>query len=157
MSETYKFQQIARRVAFAALCLAVLGPAFAPQARADEHDKRSVITFSESVEIPGRVLPAGTYVFKLLDSTDRSIVQVFDKDETTIYGTVMAIPDYRLSPAGEAAIQFEERPAGTPMAIKAWFYPGDTYGEEFVYLHDQTTGLAKQHKQATSTNETGTN
>jgi hypothetical protein len=148
MSKVNNIQSRIRQAAFAALCLAILGPAFTPKACADEIDKRTVVTFSEPVEIPGKVLPAGTYVFKLLDSTsDRNIVLVFDKDEKQLYATVVAIPNYRLKPTGEAVIHFEERPTGTPEAIRAWFYPGDDYGQEFVYLHDRATKLAKKHNQ----------
>jgi hypothetical protein len=101
---------------------------------ADEWNQKTLITFSGPVEIPGQVLEPGTYVFKLADSqSGRNIVQVFSKDETHLYGTFLAIPDERLRPAGKAIITFDERPAGSPEALRAWFYPGETYGHEFVY------------------------
>jgi len=63
--------------------LAVLG-AVLPRATADEWDQKTVFTFSGPVEIPGQVLPAGTYVFKLADSpSDRNIVQVFQQGRKT--------------------------------------------------------------------------
>jgi len=140
----------------AALCLAILGPAFTPKACADENDKKTIVTFSEPFEIPGVALPAGTYVFKLVNSmTDRNIVQVFDKDETRLYATVFAIPDYRPQPTGATVTYFEERTAGAPQAIRAWFYPGDEVGQEFVYPPSRATELAKQHnKNAQSLNKT---
>jgi len=105
-----------------------------PSARADEWDKRTVLTFSEPVEIPGKVLAAGTYVFKLLDSqADRTIVQIFTQNEQQLLATIMAIPDYRTDTPEKTIVTFEERPAGTPEALHSWFYPGDNYGVEFVY------------------------
>jgi hypothetical protein len=114
------------------------------RAAADDFDQKTVFTFSGPVEIPGQVLSAGTYVFKLADSSsDRNIVQVFNKDETHLYGTFLAIPDYRTKPAGKTIITFEERPAGSPEAVKAWFYPGENYGRDFVYPKPKATALAK--------------
>ena len=120
-----------------------------PSSRADDHDKQTKFTFSGPVEIPGfprtMVLPAGTYVFKLASSTsNRNIVQIFNENQTHIFATVLAISDYRLSPTDKTIITFEERPAGTPVAIKAWFYPGDTFGEEFVYPKYRAVELAQQ-------------
>jgi hypothetical protein len=102
------------------------------------------------VEIPGvhlagwGVLPAGTYVFKILDSqSDRHIVQIFNKDETAIYATILAIPNYRLKATDKTVITFRERPAGEPEALRAWFYPGRNWGEEFVYPKAKAMALAK--------------
>ena len=111
---------------------------------ADEWDQKTIVTFSGPVEIPGQVLPAGTYVFKLADSqSDRNIVQVFSKDQRHLYGTFLAIPDERLRPAGKTIVTFDERAAGAPEAVKAWFYPGDQYGHEFVYPKPRAVALAK--------------
>ncbi len=108
--------------------------ALSPFAKADEWDKRTVVTFNEPVEIPGMVLPAGTYVMKLFDSpADRDVVQIFNKTETRIFKTVFAIPTYREEATDHAVMTFEERTAGSPQAIKDWYYPGDLRGEEFVY------------------------
>ena len=97
-----------------------------PLARASEWDQKTVFTFNQPVELPGQVLSAGTYVFKLADSSsDRNIVQVFNQDETELYGTFLTIPDYRLEPAEEPIVTFEERVAGSPEAVKAWFYRGN--------------------------------
>jgi hypothetical protein len=123
--------------------LAFLG-GMAPRALADEWDQRTIFTFSGPVEIPGLVLPAGTYVFKLADSSsNRNIVQVYSKNESHLYGTFLAIPDARLQPAGKPIITFDETPAGSPEAVRAWFYPGDTYGHQFVYPKPKAVALAK--------------
>lgn len=106
----------------------------APAIKADQWDKRTVLTIGQSIQIPHQVLQPGTYVMKLLDSSwDRHIVQVFDKNERHLITTVLAIPNYRLEPTGKSAFTFWETPAGQPPALRAWFYPGDNYGQEFVY------------------------
>src|SRR5580692_4946700 len=116
-------------------------------AKADEWDQKTVFTFSAPVEIPGQVLLPGTYVFKLADSSsDRNIVQVFNKDENHLYGTFLAIPDYRLKPADKPIITFAERPIGTPEAVRAWFYPGQNYGHDFVYPKPKAVTLAKANQ-----------
>jgi hypothetical protein len=121
-------------------CAALLSAAFMPSAKADEWNKKTTVTFSGPVEIPGvhlkgwGILPAGTYVFKLLDSrSDRHIVQIFNADESVLYATVLAIPDYRLQPTDKTVITFNEGIEGRPEAIRAWFYPGSLSGDEFVY------------------------
>jgi hypothetical protein len=132
-------------------CMALIGVALAPGAKADDWNRKTVVTLSGPVEIPGvhlvgwSVLPAGTYVFKILDSqTDRHIVQIFSKDESKIYATILAIPNYRLKATDKTVMTFRERPAGEPEALRAWFYPGRNWGEEFVYPKAQAIVLAKQ-------------
>jgi hypothetical protein len=116
-------------------------------ARADEWDKKTVLTFSQPVEIPGHVLPAGTYMFKLADTMgDRRIVQVFNADGSEIIATVMAISDNRLTSTDETVVKFSEVPAGSPEAIRAWFYPGNTIGQAFVYPKSRATQLARASK-----------
>jgi hypothetical protein len=125
------------------LALTGLGLASAASARADQWDKKTVITFSQAVEIPGHVLPAGTYVFKLADSTsNRHIVQVFTADESQILATLMTIPDYRLTTTDQTVIKFGEVPPDSPEAIRAWFYPGNSIGQEFVYPKSRAIQLA---------------
>jgi LPXTG-motif cell wall-anchored protein len=93
-------------------------------------------------------LPAGTYWFTLADDdSDRNIVKVWDADRMHLITTILAIPDYRLQPTDKTVINFSERPTGSPEAIHAWFYPGDNYGEEFVYPKTRATQLAKQTNQ----------
>src|SRR5580692_2363451 len=99
------------------LLLGMAALAVLPGAKADEWNQKTVFTFSGAVEIPGQVLPAGTYVFKLHNSpSNRHIVQVFNQEENHVFGTFLAIPDYRLNPASEPIIHFHEREAGAPQA-----------------------------------------
>jgi len=118
---------------------------WAPQVKADEYDKKTILTFSAPVEVPGRVLPAGTYVFKLLDSpSDRHIVQIYNKDETKPIAEILAVPDERLQPRGKTVITFDERPSASPEALRAWFYPGNTIGQEFVYPRSRAKEIARR-------------
>jgi hypothetical protein len=124
------------------ICFAVLGPALFPTAKADEWDKKTVVTFSGRVKVENTTLPAGTYVFKLMSgSGDRHVVQIFDKDETKLYATVLAVAASRVEPSEDTEITFADTsssgnrhegvvPRGG-MPIKQWFYPGDTTGQEF--------------------------
>jgi len=118
-----------------------------PPAHADTYNKKTIITFSQDVEIPGKILPAGTYTFALLDSpADRHIVQIYDADGTHLITTVLAINDYRLKPTGDTVIKFSERPGDSPEALRAWFYPGDNFGQEFVYPKDRAIQLAQTNQ-----------
>jgi hypothetical protein len=132
-----------------ALAVTLAGVVAVSAARADELDKKTVLTFSQPVEIPGHVLPAGTYIFKLLNSlTDRHVVQVFNADGSKIIATILAIPDYRLKATDQTVIKFVEVPAGSPEVIRAWFYPGNTIGQEFVYPRTRARALALASKSA---------
>src|SRR5256885_12173887 len=113
-----------RRAAPAVIGMALLGAVLSPSARADENSHKTTVTFSGPVEIPPvyitgmRILPAGTYVFKLTSSqSNRHIVQIFNKEETKIYATVLAIPNYRLVPRDKTVITFNEGIKGAPNPI----------------------------------------
>ncbi len=125
------------------LALALFGATVLPGARADEWNKKTVMTFTQPVEIPGKVLPAGTYTFKLANSlSDRNIVQIFNADGTHIIATILAINNYRMKPTDETVVTFSERSGDNPEALKAWFYPGENYGQEFVYPKQRAIQLA---------------
>jgi hypothetical protein len=135
------------KTVFCLLALTLFGATLLPSARADTWNKRTVVTFSQAVEVPGRVLPAGTYTFKLLDSlSDRNIVQIFNADGSQIITTILAINNYRLQPTGETVMKFSERPGDSPEALRAWFYPGDAFGQEFVYPKVRAIQLAQTTK-----------
>ena len=122
------------RTAATILCAGLAGMALAPSAKATEWDKKTRVTFNVPVEIPGRVIGPGTYIFQLLDDpANRDVVQIFNQGGTHLVATILAIPDYRMSATGKTVFQMDERKAGTPEAIHAWFYPGDLVGEEFAY------------------------
>jgi hypothetical protein len=114
-----------------------------PSARADTWNKKTIVSFSQAIEVPGTVLQPGKYVMKLVDlPADRHIVQFTNERENHIYATAMAIPTYRDRVTDSTVIAFYEAPAGQPEAIKNWYYPGDNYGQEFLYPKGRGTRLA---------------
>jgi hypothetical protein len=130
------------------LCLTVLCVLAAPKAKADDFNRKSIVTFSQPVEVGGsgaQVLPAGTYVFKVINAgAYEHIVQISNQDETHVFTLIVAMPNYRLKSTNKTVMTFSERPAGQPEALKAWFYPGREYGEQFVYDRPKAIQLAKE-------------
>jgi len=142
------------RLVVAMASVGLLGIALAPSARADEWNKLTVMTVNEPIQVTNRVLPAGTYVVKLLDSpSDRHIVQIFNKDQTHLETTILAIPNYRIQPTGKTVFTFWETPPGQPKALRAWFYPGDNFGQEFAYPKSAAVQIAAVAHQPVPTTE----
>jgi hypothetical protein len=130
-----KYLRANARIALAGLCSIVfVGGIGVFRAKADAWDKKTVLTIHEPIQVRDRLLEPGTYVFKLLDSnSDRHVVQIFNEDQSHIIDTVLAIPNYRLEPTGKSRFGFWETPPGYAKAMRAWFYPGDNFGQEFPY------------------------
>src|SRR3984957_8888825 len=131
------------KTVLAVLTLAMFGLICVSSAQADGWNKKTVMTFSQQVEIPGQVLPAVTYTIKLVDiASERHVVQFLDADGIHVIATVLAINNWRLHPTGETVVKFAERAGDNPEALKAWFYPGDNFGQEFVYPKQRAVQLA---------------
>jgi hypothetical protein len=120
-----------------------------PAARADEYDQASQLTFTQPVQIPGRVLPAGTYWFVLADASiaNRNIIHIFNSDRSTLYATVSTITAERAQSSDRTALTFAERDSTQPSAILDWFYPGRKTGHEFVYPAQDEKELASAKHQ----------
>jgi len=130
------------------VAIVVLTLAFVPGVGASDRDQKTIVTFSGPVEIPGKVLPPGTYTFKVLDlAGTRDVIQVLDKNEMHVYATFIALPAMINKPSEKPFIRFAETTAGSPPAIEAWFYPGRTDGHEFVYPRQRASELAKANNQ----------
>jgi hypothetical protein len=112
-----------------------------PSLKADDWNKKTIMTVNERVAVEDVVLPPGEYVLKLLDSpSNRRIVEIFNRDETQLIGTELAIPASRLEPSGDSHLTFYEAPSGQLPALRTWFYPGDSTpgdstGIEFLPPH----------------------
>ena len=133
---------------FITLGLALTLLTILPFARADEWNQASRLSFNQSVQIPGRVLPAGTYWFVLADSgSDRNIVRIFNSDRTTLYATVLTISASRLEPTDHTAITFAQQDSMPANAIVTWFYPGFNSGQEFLYSKSENQALARAKHQ----------
>src|SRR5579863_1294186 len=136
-------------IAFAALagCLSV---ALLPSLQADQWDKTTILQVNEAIQVPSCCTPdhtvtlqPGEYVVALVDSlSDRHIVRIFDKDQQHVMTTILAIPNYRLQPTGQTVFQYWEVPAGQTRALRAWFYPGDNFGQEFAYPKQTAAQIA---------------
>jgi len=146
-----------RNVLCLAAVLVLLGSMMAPNGFAQTaSDKRTLFTFSGPVRMPGRTLPAGQYLFRLLDTNVRGIVQVLSNDGTKLYGTFFTISALRLKPADQPEVHFLETPSGAAPAIRTWWYPGESTGFEFIYPKDDARRLAKSANQSVLTTQAQT-
>ncbi|MGA8617947.1 MAG: hypothetical protein WB660_05440 [Candidatus Sulfotelmatobacter sp.] len=122
--------------------------AFLPMARADEWNQQTELSFSQPIEIPGTVLPAGTYWFVLADSqSDRNLVEIFSNDWSKEYAALQTVPEYRAESTAKTEIDFAERPHDQPEALLSWYYPGDLTGHEFLYSSRQENRFARDIKE----------
>ena len=125
----------------AALLLAL---SLGPRAKADDWDKKTIVTFDQDVQIPGQVLPAGTYVFKLFrSSSDRFTVQVWDGSEFQLLATLITIGDSYPNPSGKAyfVLDTSGTDEGYPPAVVSWFFAGSDEGRDFIYSGHSTTRM----------------
>ena len=141
--------KILQNLALAAVA-GCLSFAVLPSLQADTWNKKTTLTITEPLEVPDCctpdhtiILQPGEYVMLLVDSlSDRHIVRIFDKDQKHVITTILAIPNYRLQPTGKTVFQYWEVPAGRPRALRAWFYPGDNFGQEFAYPKQKAAAIA---------------
>jgi len=123
-------------------------------AHADESDQTTTVTFNQPVQIPGQLLPAGTYVFQLANSDSaRNVVQIFNADQTHLYATLETIPTDRQEPNGHTVITLAEQGAGKPDVLLKWFYPGNLTGNEFRYSDQREKELAHAEQQTIVANQ----
>ena len=141
---TYADKMMKNKLASIAFALALVGIAMVTPASAQTNlNQRTVLTFSQPIEVPGKVLPAGTYTFELHESQmNRHIVQVYDADGKKLITTFLAIPNRRLETTTDTVVRFAEVAPGQPQAMRAWFYPGQTVGQEMVYSKKRAQELA---------------
>ena len=133
------------KVIWTACAVAVAAIFIAAVARAETFDKRTVFTFSQPISLPGVTLPAGEYLFRIVDTTtSRKVVQVLSGDGKTPYAMLHTIPDIRRDPSGNPEVRFMETAKGHPNAVKTWWYPQETIGYEFIYPKAQARALAKE-------------
>ena len=136
---------IKRKLFVVGLALGLL--AILPAARASEEDQATRLTFSRSVQIPGRVLPAGTYWFVMEPTSGSKIARIFSSDKSILYASLQTASAQHLQPVEKTEITFAARGEMQPEAIVTWFYPGRTIGQQFIYSKQQEKEIArdKQH------------
>jgi hypothetical protein len=131
------------------LALGVLALSTPPQASADQWNKKTILTVNETIEVPGATLTPGKYVVLLHDSpSNRNIVRIMNERQDKVMTTVIAIPNQRLQPTGDTVLTFYEMPTGQAPALRAWFYPGDTFGQEFVYPQKRAEAISAATRHA---------
>jgi hypothetical protein len=132
------------RITVAAFTLALAWLVTTPAAYADDWDKATRITVNQPFEIPGKILPAGTYIVKIADLVgERHVVRFLSEDGLTVYATLIGIPSYRFEPTDNTAFTFYESEMNRPRAVHSWFYPGYRYGVEFAYPEKRALEIAR--------------
>lgn len=121
--------------------------AWAAAVAADEWNDKTILKFSQPVMVPGATLQPGSYIFKLMDlSATRHTVQIMTEDGSKQIAIASAVPIKRTDPKGDVVLKFNPTDAGSPPALKGWFYPGSLYGHEFVYPEEQARQIAERTK-----------
>jgi LPXTG-motif cell wall-anchored protein len=144
-------KQLRTSIFVAALAAAAFTVAFNERAVADEHDKFTKITVNEPVRLPGIVLEPGNYTLRLLeDASNRHLVKVSDENGKGLI-VILAMNNYRMEPKDKTVLTYWEAPAGQPRPVRAWFFPGDNYGQEFAYPKSEADLIASyQHQNVAS-------
>lgn len=126
----------------------LVGAFIVPRARADEWNQATKLRLSQPIEIPVRVLPAGTYWFTLLSNqSNRNVVQIFSADWSRLYATELTVPVQQRRPASQAEVSFAERRQDRPEALLTWFYRGMLTGHEFIYPGREEQRLDRDARQ----------
>ena len=133
-----RVKSIAAAAALALVAVLATGAA-AQQTNVSE---RTFLTFSAPVEMPGITLPAGTYVFKLADTPQRNVVQVWNEAEDKMLGHWLYVQAERPEVTEETVVMFREEPEGAAPAVQYWYFPGERIGKEFIYPEDQARQIA---------------
>jgi hypothetical protein len=135
-----------------ALCAAVFCAVLAPRAKADEWNKKTIVTFNVPVQIPGETLQPGTYVFVRMNPIFENTMQVWNKNQNHLIATIHTIPDYHFQPYDQATFHLYKnhkliRKATPPSTLRlhSWFYPGDQYGRSFTYPHYPTAEASNSY------------
>src|SRR6187551_1019827 len=150
LREGSREMKIMRVLSAVLMCLAI-----AQIVEAQTGRRQTKVRFNAPVEIPNpsvkggvMTLPPGEYIFAMADTgSSHHVVRVTDVTGKRVHSQVLTIPDYRLSATSKTVMYLGERPAGSPAAIKSWFYPGDTSGERFIYPKARAQVLAAEAKQ----------
>src|ERR1700730_9123020 len=145
-----KINKVALLIAFAIASVLFLEVV----AHADEADQSIKITFNQAIEIPGQILPPGTYLFKLADPNNLDLVRIFNSDGTRLYATLQTTTTERNKLTGDTVVVFAEQPEGKPETLVKWFYPGSPAGHELVYSKQEEQQLALAQQQTVKAQQT---
>jgi hypothetical protein len=124
------------------LVASTIGLVAIPAAKADDYDKNTKITVNEPVRLPTMTLQPGNYSLRLIEAAgNRHVVKVTDANGKGL-GLILAMPNYRLVPKDKTVLTYWETPPGQPRAVRAWFFPGDNFGQEFIYPKGEASQIA---------------
>jgi hypothetical protein len=115
-----------------------------PVVHADESHQATLFTFNQPVEIPGHVLPAGTYRFEIVNNFNHEIVRISNADRSHVIALIQARPTLRRDSSGKASIVLAERGVSQPPAIISWSYLGRAEGHQFLYSKQLQREVAKE-------------
>src|ERR1700730_6934311 len=114
---------------------------------ADDYDKKTIVTIDQPTEVPGIVLTPGTYVIKLLNSSsNRHIAEILNEKMDHLYALTFVAAAERVKPKDKSVVTFYEGSNGRPQALRKWFWPGDTTGQEFLYPKEQAADISARTK-----------
>jgi hypothetical protein len=131
-----------KRLISTSVLVVLVGAASGANAFTTTADKRTYFTFSQPVALPGVTLPAGTYMFRLADdTTTRKVINVQNQQGTQSLAMLHTMPAYRTDAPNDPEVRFMETAAGAPVAIRAWWAPGETTGYAFIYSDEQLAAL----------------
>ena len=119
-----------------------------PAARADDFDKKTIVTISNRTEVPGIILEPGTYVIKLLNSSsNRHIAEIMNEKMDHRYALTFTAAAEKVNRTGKTVLTFYEGSNDRPPALRKWFWPGDTIGQEFIYPKAQAVRISAATKE----------
>jgi len=111
-------------------------------------NKRTLLTFSGAVQVPGATLPAGTYVFRIANPDVQTVWQVLDANERHVLASFYFVRtgDRTIQEQnrahGKPVVRFHETPRGVAPPMKALYYPTDPAGHVFLYPRAQAEQIA---------------
>jgi hypothetical protein len=136
--------QIRRLLTFLAL-------AASPALQALNPPRSFVMKTTEPVVVSNTLLPPGSHVWRLMDSqSNLHIVQISNEATHRVEAVILAIPAYRESVTDTDQVQFWETPVGYARAVRGWFRPGESFGQEFPYSKKVVLSLGRLNEQIAS-------
>jgi hypothetical protein len=121
--------------------------------------KRTFLTFSGPVQVPGATLPAGTYLFRIANPAVQTVWQVVDANERHVLAQFFLVQteDRMVQDInrahGKPVVRFHETPRGIASPMKVLYYPGDSAGYFFLYPRAQAEQIASlTHQTVLATN-----
>jgi hypothetical protein len=111
-------------------------------------NKRTLLTFSGPVQVPGATLPAGTYVFRIANPDVQTVWQVLDANERHVLAQFFFVrtADRTIQEQnrahGKPVVRFHETPHGVAPPMRVLYYPTDPAGDVFLYPRAQAEEIA---------------